>query len=129
MNAGAPRWPEQWERVQRLYRELFDLVAGQPAPVNERIALDKFQAFFIHCYQLKDWLKNDPTFSSPLGGVENFVNANWALKVCADIANSEKQPFVSGLLRQLSRVGDGDEGQDCRRIFGLVVEIVISGPG
>jgi hypothetical protein len=61
----VPRWTEQWKRVQRGYSDLVDLAIGRPAEhLDEERAFELLRAFFIECYQLKDWLKNDPSFCS-----------------------------------------------------------------
>jgi len=53
--------------------------------------LDDFHAFFITCFQLKDWLKNDPSVEPPVGhDVEELFDRDEWLGLCADLANSMK---------------------------------------
>ncbi len=90
-------WLEQWERVQRYYSLIGKLATnGIPPPSKngpEIYFLDQVYAFFIFCYHLKDWMKNDSTLRlSPKRLVENFVhrNENACLQICGDICNGIK---------------------------------------
>jgi hypothetical protein len=55
---------------------------------------DDFYAFFVICYHLKDWLKNDPAVRQRLPDigkiVEAFVDEKLPLRLCADLANGVK---------------------------------------
>jgi len=69
------RW---WERLH------------EPGAIDER-RRDDFYAFFVTCFHLKDWLKNDPGVPKPTGEqAETLVNNRQSLRVCADIANGVK---------------------------------------
>jgi hypothetical protein len=56
---------------------------------------DDVYAFFLHCYHLKDWVKNDTSVKSRMPNigtdVERFVNESEALSLCADLCNSLKR--------------------------------------
>ena len=84
------RWQEQWARVQRLYDRLNQLSVGKPAPVDAEAELDDTYSFFLHCYHLKDWLKNDPSSGKTAQEIESLVTKIPDLALCADIANSVK---------------------------------------
>ena len=45
--------------------------------------------FFLNCYHLKDWIKNDPD-TGVHDEVEEWINANKDLRICADICNAHK---------------------------------------
>ena len=49
---------------------------------------DDILAFFMNCFHLKDWIKKDTDV--PDKDVEKFVNENYCLKYCCDIANGSK---------------------------------------
>ena len=48
-------------------------------------------AFFMNCYHLKDWIRNDDSVSDEVKDkVEDYINQNRCLSYCADIANGLK---------------------------------------
>ena len=51
---------------------------------------DIIYAFFQNCYHLKDWILNDTKVSLPPNLVEQFIQQNDCLKICADICNGTK---------------------------------------
>ena len=53
--------------------------------------VDDFYAFFVSCFQLKDWLKADPSVDASVGReAEELVKRDTSLGVCADLANRMK---------------------------------------
>ena len=81
---------EQIARVARYYRKLKEYDSGiPPGMLISEEHRDLVYAFFLNCYHLKDWIKHDPDLS-PIGDVENFINTNRELRLCADICNSNK---------------------------------------
>jgi hypothetical protein len=52
--------------------------------------LDIAYAFFMNCYHLKDWIKNDPTIDVSSNTIEEYVNSIECLSICADICNGLK---------------------------------------
>ena len=50
---------------------------------------DDFYAFFLNCYHLKDWIRNDKSIILK-ENVEDFINKNDCMKICADICNGQK---------------------------------------
>jgi hypothetical protein len=54
--------------------------------------VDDFYAFFICCFHLKDWLKNDPGLDASIGReAERLVNTRTvAFRLCADVTNGSK---------------------------------------
>ena len=56
---------------------------------------DNIYAFFMHCYHLKDWIKNDHSVESRMPNigtdVDHFVNESEALSLCTELCNSLKR--------------------------------------
>jgi len=48
-------------------------------------------AFFMFCYHIKDWIKNDCGFKKEIrNNVEYFINKNECMRICADLCNGLK---------------------------------------
>ena len=81
-------WREQYDRMLRWFERLHE-----QGEIDER-RRDDFYAFFLICFHLKDWLKNDPAVQQSLPDidktVEAFINGKPALRLCADLANGVK---------------------------------------
>ena len=95
------RYLEQFERSERYYERFRKLNEGltevaDPGPQSNYIAstndhVDDIVSFFIHCYHVKDWIKNDPEVPKDVQQkVEGYVNNTCTLKLCADICNGAK---------------------------------------
>ena len=68
---------EQFERVKRWYSRIRDIYQGKPHIFPSDYYQDEVYAFFLNCYHLKDWIKNDDTVEpSKKNNVENFINQN-----------------------------------------------------
>src|SRR5439155_5837694 len=82
---GMRRWRQQYDRMKR----------GRQRP-RATVRVDKqteddYYAFFVWCYHLKDWLKNDDTVPPAVrDAIEPFVCGNRFLEVCGDLANGVK---------------------------------------
>src|SRR5215471_7978952 len=88
------KYLEQYERMQRSYdrfREINSRLADKVSSDYE----DDVYAFFMHCFHLKDWIKNDASVKSRMPNletdVEQFINESEALSLCADLCNSLKR--------------------------------------
>jgi hypothetical protein len=86
----------QFERTQRAYERLKQCVEGKKV-VGIDDFLDLVYAFFLNCYHLKDWIKNDPTFPRTVieekdkgDVVEKFIESHRELGICADLCNAHK---------------------------------------
>lgn len=78
-------WREQYDRVKRWYTRL-----SESDTINHR-RVDDFYSFFIFCFHLKDWLRNDLSVDPAIGdAVEALIANNQWLGLCADIANGSK---------------------------------------
>jgi hypothetical protein len=88
---GSPsKYREQFNRVKRWYERFAEID-------NETVHIypsDHYQgevyAFFLNCYHLKDWIKNDDEVGSAAAKVEAFISSNEELSLCADICNGIK---------------------------------------
>ncbi len=87
----ADKYLEQYERMQRSYdrfREINSRLADKVSSDYE----DDVYAFFMHCYHLKDWIKNDSSVKARMPNigtdVEQFINESDALSLCAALCNS-----------------------------------------
>lgn len=89
---GTPaRYQEQYDRMKRWYARLAALDQGRRHDVASDNHVDEIYAFFMNCYHLKDWIKQDSAVAAPVQqSVEGHIDANRPLKLCADICNSLK---------------------------------------
>ncbi len=82
---------EQYDRMKRWYNRFVEIDQGRLHSVPSDYYLDEIYAFFLNCYHLKDWIKNDSTVSAAAQqAIEGFINSNRSLRLCADICNSLK---------------------------------------
>src|SRR3990170_1608469 len=82
---------EQYDRMKRWYGRFVALDQGRPHDVPSDNYLDEIYAFFMNCYHLKDWIKDDGTVPpAAQQAVEPYINSSRPLKLCADICNSLK---------------------------------------
>src|SRR5207247_1901842 len=114
MSRSEPQWPEMWERVKRFYARM--QTAGDPTDSD----VDAAYAFFVFCYHLKDWIKNDPTVDPHVRDqIEDFVADDRGLWFAADVANGVKHltrdrpaRIDAGLRVAVYRAGMTDRGSD-----------------
>ena len=87
----AATYREQYDRMKRWYDRFVTLDRGRPHDVPSDNYLDEIYAFFMNCYHLKDWIKNDATVATTAQqAVEAHIDSSRPLKLCADICNSLK---------------------------------------
>ncbi len=85
------KYEEQFERVKRWYQRVQAITFGLTHNKNTDFLQDEVYAFFINCYHLKDWIKNDETLDDKIKGkVENFIHKDDDLKLCKDICHGLK---------------------------------------
>jgi hypothetical protein len=78
-------WRRQYDRMKRAYAR------AQTAIEMGEQTVDDYYSFFVWCYHLKDWLKNDETVPPAVRAlVEAFVKERRALAISGDIANGVK---------------------------------------
>jgi hypothetical protein len=104
------KYLEQYERMQRSYDRFREINSRLADKVSSDYEDDVF-AFFMHCYHLKDWVKNEASVKSRMPNigtdVERFINESEALSLCTDLCNSLKR-------LELKRSSSGE-----RPTFGL----------
>jgi len=90
---GPLGWPEQWLRVRRWHQRVAPILADPPPPRSpgEADAADDVFAFFMNCYHLKDWLKND--LADPHPEAEKFVDDT---EVLPDLPGPLQRPQARG---------------------------------
>jgi hypothetical protein len=82
---------EQYQRMMRSYTRLAAMDQGQEYDASSQNYDDELFAFFLNCYHLKDWLKNDKAAGrAAQNDVEHFIDSSYPMKLCADICNSHK---------------------------------------
>jgi len=81
---------DQYERMKRYYLRFKNINDGSTHEENTDYKQDDVYSFFIHCYQLKDWIQNDTKSGIVQKLVERFVHQNESLKICGDICNGIK---------------------------------------
>jgi len=89
----SDKYLEQYERMQRSYDRFREIKSGLADKVPSDYE-DDIYAFFMHCYHLKDWVKNDNSVKTPMpnigSDVERFIHESEVLSLCADLCNSLK---------------------------------------
>ncbi len=85
----SSRYTEQFERTKRYFGRFKQINDGKAHDQSSQNYDDDVYAFFQNCYHLKDWIRNDVACSS-WSDVENFINNNNDLSICADLCNSLK---------------------------------------
>jgi len=90
------KYIDQWERVQRWFRIFEDIAYGKSHSFTTEQSLDMVLSFFINCYHLKDWIKNDDECNVDSETVEDFVKAHSELKLCGKISNGAKHLYFKG---------------------------------
>ena len=81
---------EQYDRMRRWFRRFSDIEHGKQHDRPSDDYQDDVYAFFMSCYHLKDWIKNDSAVAAAGLKVEAMINDNYDLKLCADICNAHK---------------------------------------
>ena len=76
--------------MKRWYKRFKEINNGQIHDKPSGFYEDDVYAFFMNCYHLKDWIKKDPAAASVANMVENYINNNPELSLCADICNGLK---------------------------------------
>ena len=79
---------EQFERVKRYYERFKEIDEGRQHCLPSAYYEDDVYSFFINCHHLKDCIINGNTITKET--VEDFIEKNDCLKICADICNGVK---------------------------------------
>jgi len=102
--SNLTKYQEQYNRLNRLYESFKEINDGKIHDKSSEFYQDVVYAFFMNCHHLKDWIKNDPAAASVTNNVENYINNNPDLRLCADICNGVKH-----LRRVSNRSGERPE--------------------
>jgi hypothetical protein len=81
---------EQYRRMMRSYERFASIDRGRVYDPSSESYDDEVFAFFLNCYHLKDWIKNDDGSGAAKDDVEGLINSSYPLSLCADICNSHK---------------------------------------
>lgn len=84
------KYMEQWQRVGRWHNRFREISEGVLLERESDYYQDVVFAFFINCYHLKDWIKNDSCAGVLRDEVEKYVSSNLELAICGDICNGLK---------------------------------------
>lgn len=87
---SSSKYLEQFDRVKRWYQRFLTINEGRQHNLPSDNYQDEVYAFFLNCYHLKDWIKNDESIRVAEAEVEDFINNNNDLKLCGDICNNNK---------------------------------------
>jgi hypothetical protein len=110
---------EQYDRMKRWHARFAIIYQGRLHDISSDNYLDDIYAFFQNCHHLKDWIKNDGTLPANVrNAVEEHINSNRPLRLCADICNSLKH------LRLDRQERSGETPSFGKKIFALSL-----GPG
>src|SRR5690348_14911189 len=102
----APSYLDQYKRMMRYFERFRRINEGKAHDEHSDNNRDDACSFFIHCYHLKDWIKNDPETGVSEEALINFVNDNESIKICHDICNGVKH-----LVLTRPKMGEGAEMQ------------------
>ena len=88
--SSSSKYLEQFDRVKRWYQRFVTIDRGKQHDFPSDYYQDEVYAFFLNCYHLKDWIRNDKSVGAAAAKVEEFINNNRELSLCADICNGIK---------------------------------------
>lgn len=121
-----PTYSGQYSRMIRWYNK-YRKINEDFQFENLHEYLDIAYAFFLNCYHLKDWIKNDPTAEISDDDVENHITDNQCLSICADICNGLKHLRLDRPRSdQEPKIGAGElydtvgSGENSRRVHWYV---------
>lgn len=101
------RYLEQYQRTKRWYERFKSIDEGKDNDRASEYYQDEIYAFFINCYHLKDWIKNDPASGINKDEIENFINKSENLSICADLCNGSKHLVIDNPRRDAQTKVDG----------------------
>ncbi|ASG09142.1 hypothetical protein ACYVLC_003401 [Vibrio cholerae] len=82
------------KQLERSKRYLKRIRLGYDGVHNSSLVFQDFEddlsSFFMHCYHVRDWLIHSEHLSITAKQVDEFINSNDFLKICADLCNGSK---------------------------------------
>lgn len=119
------KYAEQLDRVRRYYNRFKSINDGMEHTMSTDHYVDDVHAFFLNCHHLKDWLKNDSSYSAHADQeIEDYVTKTPALAICADICNGLKHLVLDPKRSPRS----GDEPTIGGKNIELTLTASLSGP-
>ena len=117
---GQGTYVEQFNRAKRHYGRLEEINSGQIHIRDSESYRDDFLSFFQNCFHLKDWIKNDDAIilSNKDQLVEDYINGDESLRLCADICNGTKH------MKQTRNIRTGKQPQITKADYSLHVGTV-----
>lgn len=126
-------WEEQYKRTKRYLTRVKALkdVAGNSQSQAEEYD-DHLWSFFVHCFHLKDWIKNDSAVPIHVrNAVEGCLNTSQALQISADLANRLKhyqldKPRLDAKAagkHHIATVSEGTSGTYASRSYDYIIDI------
>lgn len=115
-------------RVEKLYKGIFSSEGHDTDAYDDDVI-----SFFIHCYHIRDWIVYMCNPAPTLKQIDEFINRNRSLMICADLANgskhcrltrklrTEKQPQVYGKERHTSLWLTGNGGGEVMKCTYAIV--------
>lgn len=115
---------EQFERAKRYLSRIEKIYEGifSSSGHDKHTYDDDVISFFIHCYHIRDWIIHLNVLGITSVEIDEYINQNHALMVCADLANGSKhckltrslrtkrQPHITGKERHTSTWYTGSGG-------------------
>lgn len=86
----VPKYYEQYCRLKRWFKRFEEITMSKTHDRSSDNYQDDVYAFFMTCYHLKDWLKNDESLDISGQTIEDFVHGYDPLRICGDICNGHK---------------------------------------
>lgn len=84
------------EKLEKLRRQLNRLQNENRSNLDYKDDLD---SFFVECWSLKDWIKNDPKVINKIHDItsvlERYISSDINLQICADLANRNKHYLLT----------------------------------
>ena len=81
----------QLDRSNRYLARLRKIYQGVPAAWEDRHAHeDDAYTFFMHCYHVRDWMIELNRAGATAKHIDQYINDNQCLKICADLCNGAK---------------------------------------
>ena len=82
---------EQVERTKRYLERIRSFYKGIPSPYHSINGFeDDVISFFMHCYHIKDWIFHLNKKGLKRSELDEFINNNLDLRICADFCNGSK---------------------------------------
>ena len=104
-------YQSQINRAKRYYSRFKQINDGREHDSFSETYFDDIYTFFMHCYHIKDYLKNDPGYTTHTNQeIEDYISNTPSLALSADICNGMKHLNFNRPPRSGS-IPDADSGK------------------